>query len=314
MQSYLGIDISKLHLDTSHLGVPGQLANTDKAIRSWLKSLPAGTILACEASGGYEARLLALAHAQGRPIVLVNARQVRDFAKAKNRFAKTDPIDAALIAEFAQTFQPRLLAQPDPATDHLASLVKHRAHLLTQITQNHNFALTVTDPKLRRLLAKTVAFLRKQVAALESLMQAQQARSAELHQKITRLEQIQGVGTLTATALVALMPELGSLSETRAAALAGVAPFNCDSGQYRGRRHIRGGRSHVRSALYPSASLRASGMAALVASRYNPILKPLYCRLLAAGKAKKLALTVLMRKLVLLANHLLKNPDFALAQ
>ena len=305
MQSYLGIDISKLHLDTSHLGVPGQLANTDQAIRSWLKSLPAGTILACEASGGDEARLIALAQTQGRPIVLVNARQVRDFAKAKNRFAKTDPIDAALIAEFAQTFQPRLLAQPDPATDHLASLIQHRAHLLTQITPNGNFALTVADPKLRRLLAKTVAFLRKQVAALEALMQAQQAHSPARHQRIARIEQIQGVGSITATALVALRPELGSLSDTEAAALAGVAPFNCDSAQYRGRRPIRGGRSQVRSALY---------MAALVASRDHPVLKPLYCRLLAAGKAKKLALTVLMRKLVLLANHLLKYPNFTLAQ
>ncbi len=305
MHTYLGLDISKLHLDTSHLGHPGQLANTDKAITSWLKALPTGIILACEASGGYEARLLALAHAHAQPIILLNARQVRDFAKAKNRFAKTDPIDAALIAEFAETFQPAPLAPPDPATDHLRALVQHRTHLLAQITQNTNFALTVTDAKLRRLLARTVAFLRKQVAELEALMKAQQAHSPALHQRIARLEQIQGVGSLTATALVALMPELGSLSDTEAAALAGVAPFNCDSGQYRGRRHIRGGRSQVRSALY---------MAALVASRYNPVLKPLYLRLLAAGKAKKLALTVLMRKLILLANHLLKNPAFALAR
>lgn len=305
MKTYLGIDISKLHLDTSHLGRPAQLANTDKAIALWLKSLSPDVILAGEASGGYEARLIAQAHARHHPIILLNARQVRDFAKAKNRFAKTDPLDAALIAEFAQTFQPAPLARPDPATDHLRALGQHRTHLLAQITQNTNFALTVTDAKLRRLLAKTVAFLRKQVAELAVLMQAQQAHSPLLHQRIARLEQVQGVGSLTATTLVALMPELGSLSDPEAAALAGVAPFNCDSGQYRGRRHLRGGRSTVRSALY---------MAALVASRYHPVLKLLYLRLLAAGKAKKLALTVLMRKLILLANHLLKYPNFALAQ
>ena len=303
MLSYLGIDVSKLHLDTHHLGRPHQVPNTEKAIRSWLKSLPAPVTLVCEASGGYEARLIALAHALGRPIVLVNARQVRDFAKARNRLAKTDQIDAALIADFAQTFHPKTLALPDPRQQELSALVKHRAHLLTQITQNNNLTQTVTDPKLLRLIARTVAFLQKQVTQLEALMKSKTAQCPDLLAKVDRLQQVQGVGLLTATALVALMPELGSLSDTQAAALAGVAPFNRDSGQFRGRRHLSGGRSQVRSVLY---------MAALVASRHNPILKPLYLRLVAAGKAKKLALTVLMRKLIILSNTLLKNPAFFL--
>ena len=302
--SYLGIDVSKLRLDTHHLGVAAQLPNAPKAIRSWLKSLPPAVTLVCEASGGYESDLIAAAHALARPIVLLNARQVRDFAKAKNRFAKTDPIDAALIAEFAQTFAPKPLSPADPATTQLAALLKHRAHLLAQVTQNQNFAATVAEPKLRRLIAKTVAFLRQQIRQLEALMRAQQSACTELSQKITRLTQIQGVGTLSASAFVALMPELGTLSDPQAAALAGVAPFNRDSGQFRGKRHISGGRSAVRSALY---------MAALVASRHNPVLKPLYLRLLAAGKPKKLALTALMRKLILLANRLLKFPAFSLA-
>lgn len=304
MQSYLGIDVSKLHLDLSYRGQAGRLANTQKAILRWVKSLPPEAILVCEASGGYEALLISLAHAGGRPIVLLNARQVRDFAKAQNRLAKTDAIDAALIAEFAQTFQPPPLSRPDPLQQELSALVKHRSQLLTQITQNNNLAGTLADKKLLRLIAQTVAFLQRQVAKLETLMAANVGQSPALHARVERLQQVQGVGALTATALVALMPELGSLSDPQAAALAGVAPFNRDSGQFRGQRHISGGRSQVRSTLY---------MAALVASRHNPVLKPLYLRLLARGKAKKLALTVLMRKLILLINNLLKYPDFALA-
>ena len=302
MQSYLGLDVSKLHLDLSYHAQAQRLPNTEKAILRWLKTLPAEVVLVCEASGGYEALLISLAHTAGRPIVLLNARQVRDFAKAKNRLAKTDAIDAALIAEFAQTFQPQPLSRPDPLQQELSALVKHRAQLLTQITQNNNLAGTLADKKLRRLIAQTVAFLQRQVVKLEALMATKVGQSPALHARVQRLQRVQGVGALTATALVALMPELGSLSDPQAAALAGVAPFNRDSGQFRGQRHIAGGRSQVRSTLY---------MAALVASRYNPILKPLYLRLLARGKAKKLALSELMRKLILLANHLLKYPDFA---
>lgn len=304
MKSYLGIDISKLHLDLSHPAPAKRLANTETAILSWLKSLPPETILVCEASGGYEALLLRLAHASRRPVIQLNARQVRDFARAKNRLAKTDRIDAGLIADFAQTFQPKPLHLPDPLQEQLVALVKHRSHLLRQITQNNNLTQTLSDKNLLRLIAKTVAFLRKQVAQLEALIQTKIAASPELLAKVNRLRQVQGIGVLTATSLVALMPELGSLSDTQAAALAGVAPFNHDSGQFRGQRHIFGGRSQVRSVLY---------MAALVASCHNPILRPLYLRLLTRGKAKKLALTALMRKLVVLANHLLKCPEFTLA-
>jgi transposase len=304
MKSYLGIDISKLHLDLSDPAPAKRVANTAEAILPWLGSLPPETILACEASGGYEALLLSLAHAVHRPIIQLNARQVRDFARAKNRLAKTDRIDAGLIADFAQTFQPDPLPRPDPLHEQLLALVKHRSHLLTQITQNNNLTQTLTDKHLLRLIAKTIAFLQKQVAQLEVLMQTKLTASPELLAKVNRLCQVKGIGVLTATSLVALMPELGSLSDTQAAALAGVAPFNHDSGQFRGQRHIFGGRSQVRSVLY---------MAALVASRHNSVLRPLYLRLLTRGKAKKLALTALMRKLIVLANHLLKYPEFSLA-
>lgn len=304
MKIYVGIDVSKSQLGLHHLEQANQIPNTEKAIRRWLKSLPGEAILICESSGGYESLLLTLAQAADRPIIRVNARQVRDFARAKGRLAKTDRIDAALLVDFAQTFEPRPLTRPDPVQQELAALVKHRAHLLTQITQNHNLAENVSDKKLLALISKTVDFLQKQVEQLQTLMSEKIAQSPDLSAKVQRLKEVRGIGTLTATALVALMPELGSLSDNQAASLAGVAPFNRDSGQFRGQRHIAGGRRNVRSALY---------MAALVASRHNPILKALYQRLLARGKAKKLALTVLMRKLILLANLLLQNPSFTLA-
>jgi transposase len=304
MKSYIGIDVAKLHLDLHHRTQSIRIANTRPAIQRWLKSLPATAMLVCEASGGYEALLIELAQRARHPIARLNARQVRDFARAQGRLAKTDRIDAQTLVAFAEALQPAPLPPPDPLQHRLGTLVKHRSHLLRQITQNHNLAETLIDPKLRAILAKTVSFLRRQVKQVEKLMAVQTARSAALSAKVRRLEQVQGIGTLTATSLVALMPELGSLSDPQAAALAGVAPFNRDSGQYRGQRHIAGGRSQVRSVLY---------MAALVASRHNPVLKPLYLRLLAKGKAKKLALTVLMRKLIVLANLILKNSNFSLA-
>jgi len=304
MKIYAGIDVSKSHLDLHYLDQDRQIPNTEKTIRRWLRSLPPEVVLICESSGGYESVLLSLAHEAGRSIIRINARQVRDFARAKGLLAKTDRLDARLLVDFARTFHPRPQPRPDPLQQDLSALVKHRAHLLRQVTQNNNLVETTADKKLLALIAKTVAFLQKQIDQLEALMAEKIKASAALQDKVDRLQQIQGVGTLTATALVALMPELGSLSDTQAASLAGVAPFNRDSGQFRGQRHIAGGRRNVRSTLY---------MAALVASRFNPVLKALYQRLLANGKAKKLALTVLMRKLIVLANLLLKKTDFTLA-
>jgi len=303
MTTYIGIDVSKLLLDIHHNGQAAQIPNTEKAIRAYLKSLPDDTMLVCESSGGYEATLITQAHSQRRPIARINARQVRDFAKAKGRLAKTDTLDARIITEFAQTFHPTPLCPADPLQIELSALVKLRSHILNQITQNNNLQETLSDKNILRILASTVAALKKQEVKIRSLIVATIKRSPSLTSNVSRLQEVQGIGLVTAFSLLSFMPELGTLSDTQAASLAGVAPFNHDSGQFRGQRHIRGGRSHLRSALY---------MAALVASRHNPILKPLYQRLLAAGKPKKLALTVLMRKLILLANRILKNPQFSL--
>jgi transposase len=304
MTTYIGIDVSKLHLDIHNNGQATQIPNTEKAIRTLLKSLPADAMLVCESSGGYEAMLITEAHAASRSIARINARQVRDFAKAQGRLAKTDTLDAQAITAFAQALHPSPLSLPDPLQHELAGLAKIRSHLLIQITQNNNLKETICDKALLNILTTTIASLKKQEAKIQALIAAKIKLSPALTFRVTRLQEVRGIGFITAFSLISFMPELGTLSDTQAAALAGVAPFNHDSGQFRGQRHIRGGRSQIRSILY---------MAALVASRYNPILKALYLRLLTAGKPKKLALTVLMRKLILLANRILKNPSFSLA-
>ena len=143
MKTHLGIDVSKLHLDLHHLHESQRIANTEKAIRRWMKALPPDSFLVCEASGGYESLLISVAHDLQRPIARVNARQVRDFARAKGRLAKTDKIDAATLTDFADTFLPQPLAVPDPLQQELSALTKHRVHRLRQVTQNRNLAETI---------------------------------------------------------------------------------------------------------------------------------------------------------------------------
>ncbi len=304
MKNYIGIDVAKLHLDIYHNSTAKRIANTLKGIAAFLKTLPENSILVCESSGGYEALLISQAHSINQPIARVNARQVRDFAKAKGCLAKSDTIDARIISEFGQTFHPAPLSIPEPVQMELAELIKLRSSILTQITQNNHHADTISNKETLAVIRKIVGALKKQIDKIEKLMVNKIKSSPNLQSKVSRIQEVQGIGELTASSLISLMPELGTLSDTEAASLAGVAPFNHDSGQHRGQRHIRGGRSQVRSLLY---------MSALVASRHNPILKVLYQRLVARGKPKKLALTVLMRKLILLVNRILKNPNFSLA-
>jgi transposase len=304
MKTYIGIDIAKLHLDIHRNDKVVRILNNEKSITVFLKSLREHSVIVCESSGGYEASLISLAHSLHRSIARINARQVRDFAKAKGRLAKSDAIDAQILTEFGQAFHPAPLSVSEPLHQQLAALVKLRSHLLTQITQTNNLTETISDKLILAIIEKTVSGLKKQADNLQKLIAEKIKSSPSLQSKVSRLQEVQGIGEITASSLLGLMPELGSLSDTQAASLAGVAPFNHDSGQFRGQRHIRGGRSQVRSVLY---------MSALVASRHNPILKALYQRLLAAGKPKKLALTALMRKLIILANRLLKNPNFSLA-
>lgn len=307
--SYLGLDIAKLTLDLSPLpgGSPLTFSNNPSGLHKLIKTLrsrPGPFHLICEASGGYEHGLLDALHQAQILFTLINPRQARDFARAKGLLAKTDRLDAAVLAEYGRLFQPAASAPCGAVQQRLKALVSRRQELLGLLTQeqlraeHHHDPFVCTNARsLQRTLKKHLEKIEAQIAALEQA-------DAQLASKVQRLSIIQGVGRRTAWLLLAAMPQLGTLARGQAAALAGLAPYNHDSGPYRGQRHIAHGRPLARTALY---------MAALVAARCNPILRPIYLRLRAAGKPAKVALVALMRKLVELANLLLKNPNFSIA-
>jgi transposase len=306
--AYAGIDISKDALDLSLAGQsPSQFANTPDGRAELIRLLhqQATSIHAiCEPSGGYERDLLAELWSAGIALSLVNAYRVRAFARACGLLAKTDVLDAAILRRYGETLSPEALAAPEPQRERLAELVGRREQLVNLVACEEQRLASLRDKVLRKLGQRLLTNLRQQIFQLEAMINQQVDNDATLRTQSARLRQVKGVGPVTATTLLSELPELGSLEDKQISALVGVAPFNRDSGEHRGRRMIRGGRESVRRSLY---------MAALVASRFNPILKGFYQRLLAAGKPKKLALTAVMRKLIVLLNRLLKNPQFNLA-
>lgn len=305
LPTHLGVDVAKTRLDLSaHPLLAAQYANTPEGCASLARTLAGqGLHVVCEASGGYERLLVAELHRAQIPVSVINPRLVRDFARAQGRLAKTDRLDAEVLATYGATFQPAAQAAADPVQQELAQLLSRRDEVQklllveTNHAEHHTHALVGREAgQLRQVLARHLAKLDQAITTLI-------ATTPDLRAKCDRLTQIQGVGPITAWVLLAQLPELGRLSKRQAAALAGVAPFNRDSGQWRGQRHIARGRPRVRSALY---------MASVAASRWNPVLKAFYQRLRLAGKPPKLALVAVMRKLVILANALLKYPNFAL--
>ena len=306
--AYAGVDISKDSLDVAIAGQPARRCSNDAAgiaaLVQGLGQLPLAVHVICEPSGGYERALLAALWEAGIAVSLVNALRVRAFAQARGLQAKTDRIDAAILREFGQTLQPPAVPAPAPERERLADLVQRREQLVALVATEEQRLTQARHAKVRKLSARLIQELKKQVKTLEALIAAEIDDDDTLRGQSARLQQVTGVGKVTASTLLAELPELGKVSGNQIGALVGVAPFNHDSGQYRGRRMIRGGRSQVRRVLY---------MAATVAARFNPILKVFYDRLVAAGKPKKVALTAVMRKLVVLLNHLLKRPDFVLA-
>lgn len=306
--AYAGVDIGKASLDLSLAGQPpGRYANDAVGIAALiklLKKLPAPVQVICEPSGGYERDLLEALWAAGLTVSLVHAARVRAFARAQGLLAKTDPIDAGLLREFGERLQPKTLAAPSPERERLAALVQRREQLVNILSTEEQRQAQVRDAVVKKMGGSLLRELQKQIEQMDALIEAQIASDATLKGQSERLQQVKSIGPVTASTLLAELPELGTLSRNESGALAGVAPYNRDSGQHCGRRTIRGGRVRVRRVLY---------MAATVAARFNPILREFYQRLLAAGKPKKLALTAVMRKLIVLLNHLLKNPDFKLA-
>jgi transposase len=309
---YVGVDVAKLtlQLDPTHLGL-AQVDNTAAGLKTLLKVLAklqrksnAIVHLVCEATGGHERLLMQALHEAGIPHSVLNGARARAFAKALGKEAKTDAIDALVLTSFGQQMQPPPTIPPTAEQRYLSSLISRRTQLVDMLVMEKNRLPTHSLPAVLKLAKLTLKHLQSQIAKLEVLIAKHTHDSQELHQRVQRLCLMQGVGQITATGLLATLPELGSLNRAQIAALAGLAPRNRDSGQYQGKRMIKGGRAPVRRYLY---------MAALSASRSNSKLKALYQRLIEKGKPAKVALTAVMRQLLVVLNSLLKNPNFSLA-
>ena len=293
---YMGVDVSREFLDLSDgRRLPNHRTGHAALVRGLRKR---SCRVVCEPSGPYHVAMARALQKAGVGVCVVNPAAVRAFAHAKNQRAKTDRIDAALLAEYGRHFNPKLAVPVSPQQLELAALVERRAELVEALVAERNRLGQQSLPSLRRHLVQAVRSLERLLAQIEAALDALLASCPELATKVKALSSVKGVGKLTALALLAWLPELGSLSCGQAAALCGVAPFTRQSGQWKGKSFISGGRAKVRAALY---------MPALVASRRNPVLQPLYDRLCASGKAPKVALVALMRKLVIYLNSILKN-------
>ena len=298
---FIGIDVSRDSLEVANrpAGEHWQVANDAAGIAALLPRVRAlrPTLIVLEATGGLELPVLASLGSAGLPVVAVNPRQVRDFAKATGKLAKTDAIDAQVLAHFAEAVRPAVRPLPDAATRALGALVTRRRQLVEMLTAEENRRKSApTD--IRSDIQAHLTWLRKRLKGFDKEL-SEAVRSSPLwREQEDLLRSVKGVGPVVSATLLADLPELGTINRKEIAALAGLAPLNCDSGTWRGKRRIWGGRATVRAALY---------MAALVGSRRNPVLRDLYTRLLAAGKTKKVALTACMRKLLTILNALLKH-------
>lgn len=304
---YAGLDIAKATLQLHLSGRLHDLANDPAGHTQLVQSLEAvpGAHLVCEATGGYERAVVAALQAAGQPVSVVNPARTRAFARATGQRAKSDPIDAASLSAFGAALQPAPTPAPTAGHTELAALVTWRQQLKDSLVIAKNQAEHHRTPFVCAEHAKLVRHLESRLEKVEAELTAALARHASEQAQVIRLTQIRGVGVLTAVTVLAQMPELGTLNRGQAGALAGLAPWVRQSGPWQGQRHIGGGRAAVRRALY---------MAAVAAVRCNPILKAFYQRLRAAGKQAKVALTAVMRKLIVLMNHALKDPSFCVAQ
>ena len=263
---------------------------------SRLKALEPVMVL-LEASGGLELPLVAALATEELPVVVVNPRQVRDFARATGKLAKTDSLDAAVLAHFAEVVRPPARPLRDAETQALNSLAARRHQVMTMLVSEKN-RLSIATVAVRPRIEAHIAWLERELADLDEGLRQTLRQSPVWREKDDLLRTVPGVGEQLSLTLLAYLPELGTLNRRQVAALVGVAPFNRDSGTLRGKRTVWGGRARVRAALY---------MGALVASRFNPLIRDFYQRLLAAGKPKKLSLTACMRKLLVILNSMLKH-------
>jgi len=296
---FVGIDVSQARLDIAVRPTERvwSVTNDESGVTALVAELSElqPELIVVEATGGLQTLVVAAVAAARLPIVVINPRQTRDFARASGRLAKTDVLDAAVLAHFAEALRPTLRPLPDEMAQQLSALITRRRQLLEmRIAENNR--LCRSAPNMRQSIQKHLAWLDQELESINQDIERMIQSSPVWRVKENLLRSVPGVGPTVARTLVAELPELGRLNRKEIAALVGVAPLNRDSGTFRGRRVIWGGRALVRRALY---------MAALVASRHNPVIKAFYDRLVAAGKTPKVALVACMRKLLTILNAML---------
>ena len=300
MSEYVGIDVSKAQLDIwssaeGSWSVANDAAAIADLVRVWKQQRP--ELIVMEATGSYGTLVSSGLAAAELPVVVVNPRQVRDFARASGLLAKTDKIDARTLAEFGRKMAPLQRALPDDCSRQLQALAARRRQVVEMITAENN-RLSTSPQAIHRDIREHVRWLERRLKQIDKDLDTAIRNSPVWREKDDLLKSVPGVGPVVSMTMLLQLPELGTLNRKQIAALVGVAPFNRDSGQLRGRRTIWGGRAAVRTVLY---------MGALSASRCNPLIRDFYQRLLRAGKAPKVALTACTRKLLVLLNAVLRS-------
>jgi transposase len=298
---FVGIDVAKATLDIAlrPSAQTWQVIYDEPHVEAFVTQLSelSPTLIVVEATGGLERRLVAALVAARLPVIVINPRQARDFAKATGRLAKTDRIDAQVLAHYGEAIRPSFRPLPAADTQQLRALVDRRRQLVDMMTAEQS-RLNTSPARVRDSIEAHLAWLQQQLASLDDDLDDMLQSSPIWRERDDMLQSTPGVGPVLSRTLMSQLPELGDLNRKEIAALVGVAPFNRDSGTWRGRRTIWGGRAAVRSVLY---------MSTLVATRHNPVIREFYERLLAAGKAKKVALIACMRKLLTILNAMVKN-------
>ncbi len=297
---FIGIDVAKAHLDVA-VRPTGEAKRfvaekLDELVAFVQQAKP--TLVVMEATGGLETSVAAALAATGVAVAVVNPRQARDFAKAIGKLAKTDAIDAAVLAHFAEAVRPKPRSLPDAQTRELEALVMRRRQLLEMLVAEQNRLSSCRVKSMRTSLEQHIEWLRRQVKDIDKDIGKSVRNSPMWREKDDLLQSVPGIGPVVSSMMLASLPELGALNRKQIAALVGVAPINRDSGTLRGKRSVWGGRAPMRAALY---------MATLVATKHNSVIRSFYQRLLIAGKAKKVALVACMHKLLTIVNAMMRS-------
>jgi transposase len=303
VETFVGIDVSKAQLDVAILPTRDRwsVPNTAQGMGSLVEQLRklASPLIVLEATGGLERRAVAALAGASLPVVAVNPRQVRDFAKATGQLAKTDAIDALVLAHFADRIRPAVRPLKDAEAQELEALVVRRRQVIDMITAEKNrLGAEPPSKRVRTAIGRTIKWLQKQLEDIDMDLDQAVKSSPAWREKEELMRSVPGVGKVLSRTLLSHAPELGTLGRKQMAALIGVAPFNQDSGTQRGHRRVWGGRGQVREVLY---------MSALAATRFNPSIRAFYARLIAAGKLRKVAIVACMRKLLSILNAMLRS-------